>query len=64
MVSNYYFPPPAYGCVRGPKASERGISNNLMESFVCMDLSEDTYGNVVVKEQLSSWSIGMGDVTA
>lgn len=50
-------PPPLYEPIRGATriALKDGISNNLMSGFVCMESSEDTYGDVVVLDSLRLW---------
>jgi hypothetical protein len=52
VPADYRAPPPLYEPIRGAIALEHGISNNLMSRFVCMDCSEDTYGEVVVIDSL------------
>jgi len=55
VPDDYCVPPPVYEPICGAMAFEHGVSNNLMASFVCMDLSEDTYGDVVLKDVLRLW---------
>ena len=53
--SNYHSPPPLYEPIRGGIALEHGISNNLMLGFVSMNVSENTYGDVVGIDSLRLW---------
>jgi len=41
----YVSPPPLYKPLCGPLAAEKGVKNNLMSHFVCID--DGGYGNVV-----------------
>ncbi|EJD05951.1 uncharacterized protein FOMMEDRAFT_26741 [Fomitiporia mediterranea MF3/22] len=47
----YHSPEPSYPCIVGTKAAARGISNNLMSSFVCMDMENTEVGSVYTLEQ-------------
>jgi hypothetical protein len=49
----YRSPPPPYPQLSGKRCTERGVSNNLMASFVCMSPLEDVYGDVLDINQFS-----------
>jgi hypothetical protein len=54
--ADYYTPPPLYEPIRGTIALEHGLLNNVMSGFVCMDSSENTYGDVVVIDSMRLWN--------
>lgn len=40
--ARYTSPPPSYPCIQGTAAARRGVTNNLMTSFVRMKLAENS----------------------
>ncbi|RDB24108.1 Protein N-terminal glutamine amidohydrolase [Hypsizygus marmoreus] len=51
----YSSPPPLYAPICGAVAAKRGITHNLMSSFVSMDQNEESYGIVLDRQALYWW---------
>ncbi|EIW84991.1 hypothetical protein CONPUDRAFT_117353 [Coniophora puteana RWD-64-598 SS2] len=53
----YHHCPPAYPALRGPKAVEGGVVNNLMSHFVSMAPSLGVYGTVMNLDEFVRWCL-------
>ncbi|KAF4608341.1 hypothetical protein EYR40_000685 [Pleurotus pulmonarius] len=53
----YSKPPPGYSCLVGKKAAEAGVTNNLMQAFVSMDVQGlgTMYGRVFTLQEMVHW---------
>ncbi|KAF9501004.1 hypothetical protein BDN71DRAFT_1501767 [Pleurotus eryngii] len=53
----YSKPPPDHPCLVGKKAAEAGVTNNLMQSFVSMDMQSlgTMYGRVLTLQEMVNW---------
>jgi hypothetical protein len=50
---SYWSAPPIYEPICGDLSRNAGVTNNLMQGFVCMDPeAENTYGNVLSLEEV------------
>ncbi|KDQ59505.1 hypothetical protein JAAARDRAFT_127313 [Jaapia argillacea MUCL 33604] len=56
--SEYLSPPPPYPVLCGSQAKERRVLTNLMSSFVSMEDSTETFGNVLGLSAFVEWCSG------
>ncbi|KAF9009409.1 N-terminal glutamine amidase-domain-containing protein [Cyathus striatus] len=55
LTQLYHSPPPPYEPLCGKAAAELGVSNNLMDKFVCMSACEDCHGEVFTLDEIVSF---------